>query len=47
MIQSAPALACAKQRPLQRLQPGDRRIRLVPHPEPEIGRHLVVADRAV
>jgi hypothetical protein len=32
-----------QQRALQRLQPGNRRIRLVPHPEPEIGRHLVVA----
>jgi hypothetical protein len=28
---------------LQRLQPNDRRVRLIPHPEPEIGRHLVVA----
>jgi hypothetical protein len=43
MIQSRTGPGLRQERPLQRLQPGNRRIRLVPHPEPEIRRHLVVA----
>ena len=40
---AAPASACADQRPHQRRQPLDRRVALAAHPEPEVGRHLVVA----
>ncbi len=38
-----PGLGLVEQRTLERRDPLDRRVDLVAHPEPEIGRHLVIS----
>ena len=42
----SPRLGLRQERPHQFGQPGNRRIALVAHPEPEIDRHLIVAAAA-